>query len=167
MAYTTPPTFVAGNTLTAAQLNTYLRDNFKALGDPWTAYGSGASWTATTTNPVLNNGTWIGKYIQINKLVKFYAQITIGSTTTFGSGQYQIALPVAPLSGPRFTFTGHIQDFGTGNHPLWGINQTGSTVDLRHLPATAGAAFLATGPTSPITLTTNDVIFLSGEYEAA
>lgn len=64
-----------------------------ALGT-WQSYTP--VWTAATTNPVLNNGTLTGKYCQIGKLVFVKFRLVIGSTTTLGSGDWSISLPLGP-----------------------------------------------------------------------
>lgn len=51
MAYSTPPTFLSGNLLTSAQLNLYLRDNFRALSGqdgPITLFDSVQIYVAST-----------------------------------------------------------------------------------------------------------------------
>lgn len=92
MAWTSPRTWVAGEIVTAALMNLHIRDNLKAIGDPWTAYTP--VWTATTTNPTIGNGAITGAFIAVGKLVVWRFNITMGSTTGFGSGSYEISLPV-------------------------------------------------------------------------
>lgn len=87
MAWTTPSTWTAGATLTAAQLNAQLRDNLKAIGDPWTSY------TPTFTNWTLGNGTITGSYMQAGKYVWGNLFYTVGSTDT-KSGTLVLSLPV-------------------------------------------------------------------------
>lgn len=53
-------------------------------------------WTGATTNPVIGNGTIEGYYAQRGKTVAGWMRILMGSTTTFGSGDYAFTLPVAP-----------------------------------------------------------------------
>ena len=73
-----------------------LRGNFKAIGDPWTSYGTPSTlWTAVTTNPTIGNGTCTARFMQAGKLVHGSLSIVMGSTTTFGSGQYIFLLPSA------------------------------------------------------------------------
>lgn len=91
MAWTNPRTWLAGETVTAALLNVQIRDNLKALGDPWTAYTP--SWTADGTNPSLGNGTLSGRFMQAGKLLHWRISLTMGSTTTFGSGAWLFSLP--------------------------------------------------------------------------
>jgi hypothetical protein len=95
MAWTAPRTWVAAETVTAALLNTHIRDNEKALGDPWTAYTPTLS--ASTTPPTLGTGSAVsGAYIAAGKLIIGRARIAFGTSgTAAGSGTYRFSLPVA------------------------------------------------------------------------
>lgn len=52
------------------------------------------AWTAATTNPVLGNGTLEGWWSRTGKRVSVDIKLTIGTTTTFGSGPWSFSLPV-------------------------------------------------------------------------
>jgi hypothetical protein len=52
------------------------------------------AWTASSTNPVLGDGTLTGKYTKIGRLVWAWVYLLIGSTTTMGTGTYYFSLPV-------------------------------------------------------------------------
>lgn len=91
MAWTSPSTWVAGAVLTAAQLNQQLRDNLKAIGDPWQSY------TPTLTGWTLGNGTLTGYYMQAGKLVWGKVFLTLGSTSS-PSGNLVISLPVTKVA---------------------------------------------------------------------
>lgn len=93
MAWTSPRTWVSGEVLTAALLNTHVRDNLKAVGDAWTAYTP--TWSATVTPPTIGNGTLTGHAMQAGKMVHYRIALTFGSTTTVGSGVYTFTAPVA------------------------------------------------------------------------
>jgi hypothetical protein len=73
-------------------------DAILASADAWTDYSSSLAWTATTTNPVLNNGSIAARYKQVGKTVEYAFAITMGSSTTYGSGPWLISMPVAPLN---------------------------------------------------------------------
>ena len=62
------------------------------IGD-WTSYTP--SWTATTTNPSIGNGTLSGEYLQIGNIVHVALTMRAGSTTTFGAGEWRFNYPVA------------------------------------------------------------------------
>lgn len=86
-----PKSWVVGETVTAAMLNAEIRDQFNSMFDAWTPYTP--SWTASTTNPVLGNGTLAGQYIKWGRTCTASVILTMGSTTTYGSGNYTFTLP--------------------------------------------------------------------------
>lgn len=92
---------VAGLTETQTFLNKTLTDptitfSGQNLTAAWTSYTP--VWSAITTPPTLGNGTLTGSYLKVGKTVFFDIRLTIGSTTTLGSGAYKFGLPVAPAS---------------------------------------------------------------------
>lgn len=167
MGWTAPRTWAAGETVTAALLNTHLRDNLKALGDPMAAYTP--SWTSTGTAPTIGNGTIDGLFAEAGKFVTWSVSIVGGSTTGWGTGTYSITLP--RVARTRFiVFSGVIWDASApASYPLFGeVNvSTRGAVVLRTLPTTAGNQFRDVTATVPITLATSDALVLSGTYEAA
>ena len=62
----------------------------------WTTYNP--SWTASTANPAIGNGTITGRYKAIGKTVFVSVKITMGTSTTFGTGTWRVSLPVAAFS---------------------------------------------------------------------
>ena len=90
-------TKAAGGTILAEHVNS-LQDEIVAVettlgvkAGTWQSYTP--VWTAVTTNPVLGNGTLVGAYARINKIVHCKMRLTCGSTTTYGSGDYSFTLP--------------------------------------------------------------------------
>jgi hypothetical protein len=133
----------------------------------WTAYTP--QLTATTTNPSLGNGTATGRYAQIGKLVYFWAQITFGSTTTRGSGSYQVSLPV-----PQYTpnYNQIVQaDIATANSGTEFVSRgrlTGNKVyPLQILSSTSSTDMTWVSSTNPATMPAGAFIRVSGFYEAA
>ncbi|SCL43148.1 hypothetical protein GA0074692_6785 [Micromonospora pallida] len=85
---TAPIPIASGMRLTPARLNL----------PAWTPYTP--TWTAQTTNPVLSNGTLIGRHRYLDaETVQVRIVLRPGSTTTYGSGQYRFALPVPAVAG--------------------------------------------------------------------
>lgn len=165
MAWTTPRTWVAGEVPTASIFNAHVRDNLNAL-TTWVSYTP--AWTGATTNPTLGNGTKVGRYISAGKLVHFYVEITMGSTTTYGAGLYSLDLPVTEVSR-NWTFTGQVIDASaTGAiYPIVAVRTALGSVELRCDPTVAGNNLREVRSAQPITFATGDTIFLSGTYEAA
>lgn len=135
-----------------------------AASDEFTAWGTySPTWTASSSNPNIGNGSIQGFYKQIGKTVWFRIKVTDGSTTSEGSGNYSLSLPVAPISGSIFTFLGSA---GTGTYQIYGIATGGST----SLPLYSHSASTTTArmtPSFPMTLASGDTIAINGTYEVA
>lgn len=166
MAWTTPTTWVAGLALTATQLNQQLRDNLKAIGDPWTAYTP--QWTSTATAPTLGNGVITGGYMQAGKLVHFWAKVTMGTTTTYGTGAYRLSLPVSIASTYPARFTTAMFDASAAFH-FQGMTYSvsGTTAPIGVDNGATDGHIGAVGPAVPFTFATGDTIEIIGTYEAA
>ena len=81
----------------------------------WQSYT--VSWTAATTNPSIGNGTLTGRYVQIGKTVICAVSLTMGSTTTYGSGSWNLSLPkTSANSGVYYGGQWMAVDLGTTNH---------------------------------------------------
>lgn len=93
-----PRTWVTTEVVTAAEMNTEIRDALTGLQAAWTTYTP--TWTAPGTNPTLGNGTIAGRYLRAGKtLVACEVILTVGSTSTVGVGAYAWSLPFTLLNG--------------------------------------------------------------------
>ncbi|MFJ8555317.1 hypothetical protein [Streptomyces sp. NPDC093676] len=86
-----PRTWVVGEVVAAATMNQEIRDQFNSFFGTWTTYTP--TWTASTTNPSIGNGTITGRYLKIGRTVLAELYISVGSTTTIGSGTYLLTVP--------------------------------------------------------------------------
>lgn len=155
-------TFNAGAPLPAASL--------EAAWDSWTTYTP--SWTTSGTAPAIGNGTLTGRYQQIGQTVFFLAAILWGTTTTGGTGQWSLTLPVSanqpgsPLNvfypGPGYSFDSSASATYIGTTVL----ASATTVIGFTVSSAAGLAASVT-VTAPITWATSDRFVLGGTYEAA
>jgi len=132
----------------------------------WTTYTP--TWTATTTNPTLGNGTLTGHYKQIGKTVFVRVKLSWGSTTTGGSGDWRFSLPVTAASAdgiqfPCTMFNGVHWYEGTVNG-TYANNTTYSAII-----AQAGNQAHSDGvnATSPFNWGSADSLQFNGSYEAA
>lgn len=96
MLNTTPATWVTNETVTAAKLNTEIKDALTGIQAGWTAYTP--VWTGSSSNPAIGNGTLVGAYTRFGKTVIGRIKLLAGSTTTYGSGAFRLSPPVAPHS---------------------------------------------------------------------
>lgn len=129
-----------GTAPTSTQLG-YITDALQGLSDAWSSYTP--TWAASGTAVSLGNGTQTGKYLQVGKFVVAKFNITMGSSTTYGTGTYTVAAPVAPNSdafihgvmwafdnSTTTTYVGAVQT-GTANFAFrchGGTAQVGQTV---------------------------------------
>lgn len=131
----------------------------------YTAYTP--TWTASTTNPVIGNGSLSGRYVQVGKLVHCWGIITAGSTTTFGTGSYRFAIPVAAnasLSSPVGQI--HFRDSGVGDYIL-AIAQIVTSTTCQITQQTSFGANTVWTPTAPFTFGSGDSMRFNLVYEAA
>ncbi|MGW0785746.1 hypothetical protein [Streptomyces sp. NPDC002913] len=122
-----PRLWVVGEVVSATVMNTEIRDQFNSMFDAWTTYTP--TWTGATTNPVLGNGAITGRYIKWGRTVIASVQITMGSTTTYGSGAYTIGVPF-PAASATVAYIGSARLSGTDTwlgHVLLGQGATGAT----------------------------------------
>lgn len=129
-------------------------------------------WTAATTAPSLNNGSVVGLYQQFGKSVQVYARLTIGSSTTFGSGQYRLSLPSVP--GTPSTTTNHIiggqyLDSSAGvYYPGQCQVAAGGFVNMQMFSVTGtDIRTINIAPTVPVAWGAGDIFYIFGMYEVA
>jgi len=166
MAWTPPRTWVAGETVTAAMLNAHVRDNLKAITDPWISYTP----TLGGTGWALGNGTSAGKYIRIGNTVHFRAEIVIGSTTSKGSVSPTISAPlsVAQPASQGLILNASLWDKSTSLYFAIAHVDTATWNRFTVYAAASSPSYVAISPatsTAPFTWTTTDVIHISGTYE--
>lgn len=151
-----PSTFVAGNALTAAQLN-----GIQAAGLAWTSY------TPTTTGITVGSGTVTGVYNTVGKTVYF------SCVFTFGSGSAVSASPTftLPMTAKRTGWTANQStafDTSAPNYwPIAGVCDTTARVICRVWPTTAGNNYSAISSTIPFTWASGDILTVQGYYEAS
>lgn len=79
----------------------------------WTSFTP--TWTGSVSNPVIGNGTLVGKYMQLGKMVMANITASMGSTTTYGSGVWFFALPITIDTGTTKRIVGYaLSDDATG-----------------------------------------------------
>lgn len=158
MAWTSPRTWVSGEVLTAALLNTHVRDNLLELNSTTSTW---STYTPTLTAGTLGNGTIAGRYKQIGKVVHFTAKFVLGSTSAVSTG-LAVSLPVtSTASTPASLIQGFAYDV-SGNQGYWLAGEHSTTTITPYINA-AGTL----QATSPFTWATGDSITVTGAYEAA
>ncbi|WP_433478154.1 hypothetical protein ACQPZP_14635 [Spirillospora sp. CA-142024] len=124
----------------------------------WTSFTP--TWTASTTNPSLGNGTVDAAYRVCGSTVFFRISYVFGSTTNFGSGAWGFSLPVAPISPQAASAV--LADSSASNR-LPGTAWLTAGSGIFRVLNTSGS--FGTSSTSPFTWATGDGLIISGSYE--
>lgn len=162
MAWTNPRTWLAGEDPPASTYNTHIRDNFKALGDPWTSYTP--TWSASGTAVSLGNGVLTGAYMNAGKLCTARIFLTMGTTTTYGTGNYSFALPFASaIGGQWFPIGGCVcRDASAAATYFFGAFTSGSNT-----VSAGNDAASRLGQLVPFTWASTDTLSFNMTYEIA
>lgn len=158
MAYTDPPTFVDAAALAASSLNTYLRDNMRAM-NRWNTYTP--AFTSAGTAPVIGNGVVSGRYIQFEQWCKCQIMLVGGSTTNMGTGLISVSLPVqaaALIAGAEQFFPAELLDTAVARYLMMATIASNATT--AQIPYAGG---LWTG-TTPFTFGSTDVFTATFDY---
>jgi len=93
------------------------------MEEPWTTFTP--TWTATGTTPAIGNGNLHGRYQRVGKTCHIRMHLVSGSSTTWGSGFYRLALP----------FTGSSVGTGTEQYlTLKAYNSVANYFGIGHIP---------------------------------
>jgi hypothetical protein len=161
----TPRTWVVGETVSAAVMNQEIRDQFASMFAAWTPYTP--TWTASTTNPVLGNGTLTGRYMKWGRTVICEINLITGSTTTYGSGSYNWLLP-AQAANAGVSVVGHAHVLGTDRWQGQIIISANATTCSAFFPiSSTNTRIDFMNPTRPETLAAGAQLRLTFVYEAA
>lgn len=134
-----------------------------ALSDVWSTYTP--SWTSSGTAPAVGNGSITGRYAQVGKFVFCTGILTMGSTTTFGTGTWSISLPVTAATSTNGIYVGpaYLHDNSLIAARRTGVAAPATTTTMVFYAATAGAVT----PTVPFTWASSDKLSWTIFYEAA
>lgn len=156
MAYDADPSAThnpaTGGTPTAAW-GDILNANFAAIGGAWTAFTP--TWTGASSNPAIGNGTLTGAYNQLGKLLFCRIRLVVGSTTTFGTGEWRFTLPNSLSAAATESVTAFANDDSTATCHVAraSVAASGTFLTLRSHGGTGNFA-----ATVPFTWATSDVL---------
>jgi hypothetical protein len=132
----------------------------------WTSYTP--VWTAASSNPSIGNGTIEGYYKVIGKTCFVRGNIAMGSTTTFGSGEWYVSMPFTASNADAILMTAQLLDNGTAwyNATINGARAGFNYKTAIQYQATGGTAN-DVNATQPFTWTTSDRFLWNGSFEIA
>lgn len=132
----------------------------------WTDYTP--VWAASGTQPVLNNGSLVGRWVRVGDLVVCIGKLLAGTTTTYGTGTYTISLPVTSnnfIGGNGVIGSAWIRDSSSGDYQGQLID-VGTAFAMRPAASTFGGNS-QWGATAPMTMANGDFVSWYATYEAA
>lgn len=130
----------------------------------WSSYTP--AWTSSGTAPALGNGTLTGAYIQHGSTVHVRIVLTLGSTSTVGTGLYRFSLPVGGMVNSLLLAI--FKDASAGTARFSGtceIVTTGATGDNMRINVDSNTGTV--GAAIPVVPAVSDQIIIAGTYEAA
>ena len=130
----------------------------------WTAYTP--TWTSSGTAPSLGNGSWSAAYQQLGKTVFVRIYLLFGSTTSAGTGNWRITLPVAAktVNGVVLPAT-YLKNGVNWYIGMANCNYDGNTGYV--VPLLGANPSGAVTNTAPFTWGSGDNLLINGTYEAA
>jgi hypothetical protein len=130
----------------------------------WRSYTP--SWTAASINPSIGNGSLEGWYKVVGKICFVRGNIVIGSTTTFGSGEWYVSMPFTASHADAILMTANLLDNGTA---WYNATMNGARAGFNYkapiqYQGGAGTA-LDVNATQPYTWANSDRFLWNGSYE--
>jgi hypothetical protein len=141
--------------------------NESRIDTAWTSYTP--TWTAASVDPAIVNGTITGAYKIVGKTCFVRGRISMGSSTTYGTGAWYIGLPVPAINAYAIQLPVSILDNGTNwysglmNGGRFG-NATKSEIQVMTSGVNTAAGITAT---FPFTWGDLDELSFNGSYEIA
>lgn len=151
---------LTSGTIFNAAFFTDIFDKIDAYVDGTITTGYDFAWTASVP-PTLGNGTKSGVWFKQGRMLFWQYSLSMGSTTTFGTGLWAFGLPVSV--GSTAGGVALILDSSAGQYYLGTVQlATGTTFNVITHGTTAGGL----APAVPFTWATSDTIAIAG-YSAA
>lgn len=153
MSWTTPRTWVAGETVTAAMLNAQIRDNLSVispLGDITALTAYAPALGAVTTAPSLGTGGAIsGAWLRIGALASGNFSILFGTAPSAGSGSYLVSLPTPAAASQPLGVIGTALITHAGNYTGFEAQLINTTQMAFRVGNTTNTSWSPTVPAAP------------------
>ena len=130
--------------------------------------GAWTSYTPSFTNLTVGNGTLVGRYCQVGKIVTASMKLTFGSTTAITGGFVLMDAPILGVVNGRLIGTLYMEDVGVIVATGWVKHDNPLYVAL--IPGTSSGTYTGIANMSasvPFTFATGDFMEAFFSYEAA
>lgn len=148
-------TFSPNTKIKSSEVNQNFLDAFPT-GQSYTP-----TWASSGTQPVIGNGSITGRYFQHGKLGWANINLSIGSTTTFGTGEWNFSIPFNGQGSSSVGFARAL-DSGTGY-----FNGVATMVSATTLSVYGNGASAGWSSATPMTWATNDTLIITITLEGA
>jgi hypothetical protein len=159
-----PVSPTTGQIITKKFWDTEITDRWNDFYAPWTAYTP--AWTATTTNPVLGNGSLVAAYKradEASRLVYLRLRLVAGSSTSFGTGFWRFSLPTGTVLSLIQTIHGFVgNDTGTNRYPVAAYLTTSNGIEQIGVNGSTGVT-----NTAPFAWASGYQLVLGGVFQVA
>jgi hypothetical protein len=122
------------------------------------------AWTAATTNPSIGTGTVSGEHFESGGVCHVAVRLSMGATTTYGSGNWALGLPFPAANIVERTGSGRALDSGTQFYQASSSIQPGASV-MEVL--VGGSASNLVNATTPFTWAGGDYLLIAAAYPIA
>jgi hypothetical protein len=162
----TPRTWVVGEVVTAAELNSELRDQMSEIA------AAGVSYTPTWAGlTALGSSTVHGRGFKVGHRASMTAEITFGTSSTLGTGTITVSLPYQASASSNSNLGWHgLGRFVNGSGGIWTtliafVQPSGTTATIFSIRQT-DLGWVNPGTGTP-TWATGSSMRVSLDYEAA
>lgn len=141
--------------------------SWAAPADPaWTSYSP--TWTAPSVNPSLGNGTIAAAYLIRGKTYLFRIAVTMGSTTTYGTGRWDFTLGGSVTAAATTqTVACRMLDSSAGTPYGGGAWVTSGASPVVRATSAGAGAINGISSTVPFTWAQSDVLEIGGTIQLA
>jgi hypothetical protein len=146
--------------------NVFISGSTNAINTSWNSYTP--VWTAASSNPVIGNGSIEGWYKVIGKTCFVRGNIVMGTTTTFGSGEWYVSMPFTASHADAILMSANLLD----NTSAWyNAVVNGARAGFNYKAPLQYQAVSGTAndvnATQPFTWASTDRFLWNGSYEIA
>ncbi|MDH6709741.1 hypothetical protein P3T27_006490 [Kitasatospora sp. MAA19] len=163
----------AGSYVGQARFNTTRLVPEYWTGTAWTGQGDWSSftptWTASTINPILGNGTLTSRWTRVGRQITWIGLMSAGSTTNGGNGVWAMSLPT-PSAANGVVTVGSANYFNQGDNDYVGvcqINSASSVLTFSVKTASSSSSYGNVSNSAPVAAGSTSNLRWTIVYEAA
>lgn len=135
----------------------------------WTSFTP--TWTGSSSNPAIGNGSIEGKYRLVGKTLDVEIKLTAGSTTTFGSGTWRFTLPGGLSANFTVGVPGVLNSTGIVHQAsdllavVVPLNSDATKVNVKSVASTASGALNLVSDTFPASWSSGHALYIAFRCE--